>query len=51
MLDQGVGGGDTTYPLLFIRKNKPAGSDVSEVKEAVVDFSGLSLKVGIKIRF
>ena len=43
--------GDATYPLLFIRKNEPVGSDVSEVKEAVVDFSGLSLKVGIKIRF
>ncbi len=48
---QGVGGGDATYPLLFIRKNEPAGSDVSKVKEAVVDFSGFSLRMGIKIRF
>jgi hypothetical protein len=48
---QGVAGIDATYPLLFIRKNEPAGSDIAEVREAVVDFSGLSLKVGIRIRF
>jgi hypothetical protein len=48
---QGKGGGETNYSLLFVRKNEPAGANVSEVKEAMVDFSGLSLKVGIKIRF
>lgn len=48
---QGKGAGEKTYPLLFVRKNKPEGFDVSEAKEAIVDFSGISLKVGIKIRF
>ncbi|MFQ6108552.1 MAG: hypothetical protein ACE5L7_03245, partial [Candidatus Aminicenantales bacterium] len=48
---QGIGPGEKAYPLLFIRRNKPSGNDVSDPKEAIVDFSGLSLKVGIKIRF
>ena len=43
--------GDKTYPLLFIRKTEPSDTDVSELKEASVNFSGFSLKLGIRIRF
>ncbi|MFP4082073.1 MAG: SH3 domain-containing protein [Candidatus Aminicenantes bacterium] len=48
---QGNISGTQAYPLLFIRENKPSEPDVSDVKDAVVDFSGLSLKLGLKIRF
>jgi len=38
----------TEYPALFIREEEPAGYRLA--REAIIDFSGLSLKVGIKIR-
>ena len=43
--------GDKTHPLLFIRETEPSDTDVSELKEASVNFSGFSLKLGIRIRF
>ncbi len=48
---QGNVAGDKTYPLLFIRETEPSDADVSDLKEASVNFSGFSLKLGIKIRF
>jgi len=43
-------GGDS-YPLLFIRENIPAETSVFNPREAIIDFSGFSLKAGIKIKF
>ncbi len=40
-----------SYPLLFIRKTKPSEAGVIHAREAKVDFSGISLKVGFRIRF
>jgi hypothetical protein len=40
-----------SYPLLFIRESKPHEAGVLEAREAQVDFSGVSLKVGLRIRF
>lgn len=40
-----------SFPLLFIRENKPTEANVSNPRHASIDFSGLSLKLGIKIRF
>jgi len=48
---QGKVPGDKTYPLLFIRETEPSETDVADLKEASVNFSGFSLKLGIKIRF
>ena len=42
---------DIFYPLLFIRDKKPSEAGVSNPKKATIDFSGVSLKVGIKFRF
>lgn len=48
---QGKISGEKTYPLLFIREKKPSEAGVSDVKEATLNFSGLSLKFGLKLRF
>ena len=40
-----------SYPLLFIRERPPSEPDVINPKPAVIDFSGLSLAVGIRVRF
>ncbi len=42
---------NVSYPLLFIRDKKPSEAGVSNPKKATIDFSGVSLKVGIKFRF
>lgn len=42
--------GEKGYPHILIYEKKPSVY-VSDTKEAMVDFSGFSLKVGIKIRF
>lgn len=42
---------EDSYPLLFIRENKPTEANVSDARLASIDFSGLSLKFGIRIRF
>ena len=43
--------GQTKYPMLFIRNKMPAEAGVENAREAKIDFSGLSLRVGLKIRF
>ena len=43
-------GGDS-YPFLFIRENTPTEANVFDPREAVINFSGLSLKTGFKIKF
>ncbi len=40
-----------SYPLLFIRESKPNEAGVIDAKEAQVDFSGVSLRIGISVRF
>jgi hypothetical protein len=39
------------YPLIFIRERKPSEAGVSNARLAIVDFSGFSIKFGIKIKF
>lgn len=39
-----------SYPLLFIRKTKPNEAGVIDAREAKIDFSRISLKVGFRIR-
>ncbi len=48
---QGTTPSGKTVPLLFIRETEPSEPDVSDLKEAALNFSGFSLRVGIKIRF
>lgn len=43
--------GENSYPLLFILEKRPTEGDVFNAREAIIDFSGLSLKTGIKIKF
>jgi hypothetical protein len=38
------------YPQLYVREKSPTGAEY-EPREAVIDFSGLSLKAGFKIKF
>jgi len=42
---------EISYPLLFIRDKKPSEAGVSNPKNAEIDFSGVSLMVGIKLKF
>ena len=48
---QVTGTNQETYPQLFIRNKKPAEARVSDAREALVDFSGLSLRLGFRIKF
>jgi hypothetical protein len=48
---QGRAGSREDFPLVFIRSDIPTEADVSGPREAKVNFSGMSLKVGIRIRF
>ena len=41
----------TSYPVAFIRSKTPSEAGVEHVREATVDFSGISIRAGIKIRF
>jgi hypothetical protein len=43
--------GNKTFSLLYIRSRIPTEPGVAEPREAVVNFSGLSLKAGLRIRF
>ena len=43
--------GEDFFPLLYIRKSQPTEADVFDPREAVINFSGLSLKTGFKIKF
>jgi len=43
--------GGESYPLLFIREKKPSEAGVFDPQEATIDFSGISLKAGLKIKF
>jgi hypothetical protein len=43
--------GEDSYPLLFIRESPPTEANVFDPREAVINFSGLSLKTGFKIKF
>ncbi len=44
-------GPDKTVTLLYIRERKPAEAWVLDAKEAIIDFSGVTLKAGIKFWF
>ena len=39
------------YPQIYIRHEKPAGPNISQVREAKIDLSGISLIGGIKFYF
>jgi hypothetical protein len=39
------------YPTLQMFEDRPAGSDLRNVREAAFDFSGFALKAGVKISF
>ncbi|MDW7760084.1 MAG: SH3 domain-containing protein [Acidobacteriota bacterium] len=39
------------FPLMFIRATRPAEAGISDARDAVVDLSGISLKIGLKILF
>lgn len=41
----------TSYPVVFIRNKVPAEAGVENVREATVDFSGISIRTGFKIKF
>jgi hypothetical protein len=41
----------TAYSLIFIRGKKPAESGVENAREAKLDLSGISLKIGFKYKF
>jgi hypothetical protein len=41
----------TSFPVAFIRNKVPAEAGVEAVREASVDFSGVSIRAGIKIKF
>jgi hypothetical protein len=43
--------GEDSFPLLFIREDTPTEANVFNPREAVINFSGLSLKTGFKIKF
>jgi hypothetical protein len=42
---------ENTYPLLFIREKKPTEAGVSEVRDATLNLSSVSLRLGIRIFF
>jgi len=46
-----IGTNQKAYPQLFIREKKPAEAWVTDPQEARVDFSGVGLKAGFRIRF
>ncbi len=48
---QGRAGSQEDFPLVFIRSDVPTEADVSAPREAKVNFSGMSLKAGIRVRF
>jgi hypothetical protein len=39
------------YPQVYIKHSKPSGPDISNVREARIDFSGFSLTGGVKFYF
>lgn len=42
---------DTTHDLLFIREKKPSEAGVSDPQKATINFTGVSLRAGIILRF
>jgi len=41
----------TSYPQVFIRSKTPAEGGVENAREAKVDLSGISIRVGVKVKF
>lgn len=49
---QGKTSGGGSYPLLFIKEKKPSEDvRISDPRKAIVDYSGINLKAGFKIKF
>jgi len=40
-----------TFPLLFVRDKEPSGYGVSDPEKAILDLTGLSLQIGLRIKF
>lgn len=45
-VDRGTG----WYPVVILKETVPSGSNVRDVREAKVDFSGFTIRIGLKIR-
>jgi hypothetical protein len=43
--------GGESYPFVFILEDRPTEANIFDPREAVINFSGLSLKTGFKIKF
>jgi hypothetical protein len=43
--------GEESYPFLFILEDRPTQANIFDPREAVINFSGLSLKTGFKVKF
>ncbi len=43
--------GDKSYPQLFMHEEVPTDTNITEIKEATLDLSGVSVKIGIIFRF
>jgi len=50
-LYQAITSSQNAYPQLFIREKTPAEGWVTDPRQAFIDFSGISLKLGIRIKF
>lgn len=49
---QGIAPDENSFPLLFIKEKKPSEDvEISNPREAIIKFSGISLKTGFKFRF
>lgn len=46
-----IGTNQKTYPQLFIREKKPAEAWVTDPQEAQLDFSGVAVRAGFRIKF
>ena len=46
-----VQGGKTIAPLMLIRTVRPSEAYVANAREAAIDFSGMSIRAGIKVKF
>ncbi|UCE42098.1 MAG: SH3 domain-containing protein [Candidatus Aminicenantes bacterium] len=42
---------ERTHPVLFIRETRPNEAGIISAKEAQIDFSGMSIKIGLRFHF
>ncbi len=44
-------GGAETFPLVFVRDREPAEAGVMDVRQAELDLSGYTLRLGVQVQF